>query len=96
MNRERENMRKYGAPNPSEAAARAIDAHRAKVASDLERAAAARTAERERAIKERFLSGGGTEAGWASEGPAILTEARKRAALDGDDAARRANAQRYG
>jgi len=62
----------------------------------VEEARARRAAEFEAALKVSFLgTPGATEDDWQRERGGILAEARKQAALAGDDAARRASAARY-
>jgi len=45
-------------------------------------------------LRARFVAAGGTAAQWAAVRDALVLEAIKRAALDGGDAARRAQAER--
>ena len=56
---------------------------------------AARRAVFERALHDRFLSTGGSEADWQREKAGIMAEARKQAAVAGEDVIRQANALRY-
>jgi hypothetical protein len=72
------------------------EAERARVTADREAQQKARAADFERELKARYLQTGATEQDWQREKGAILAEARKQAALSGEDAARAANRARYG
>lgn len=76
----------------------AAAATRSNEAADAEREARAKAAAEawEDDLKRRYLSQPGTdEASWQRQRQDIVDEARKRAALSADDAAREANARRY-
>ena len=85
------NGTKYPTPELAQRARREAEASE-KRAQD---AAARRTADFERRVRDRYLAGGGTSATWELEKADVLREARKQAAIAGDDAARRASAGRY-
>jgi hypothetical protein len=72
------------------------EAERARVTADREAQQKARAADFERELKARYLETGATEAEWQREKGAVLAEARKQAALTGEDVARSANRARYG
>lgn len=62
-----------------------------------EEARAKRAADAERRIRDRFMATpGATDEAWQLERAGILAEARRKAALSGDDAARRQHAEIYG
>jgi hypothetical protein len=47
-------------------------------------------------LRARYLQTGATEQDWQRAKGAVLAEARKQAALSGEDVARAANRARYG
>jgi hypothetical protein len=72
------------------------EAERARVTADREAQHKAKAADFERELKARYLETGASEDEWQREKGAVLAEARKQAALSGEDAARAANRARYG
>ncbi len=92
---QRDNLRRYGAPQPTAETKRSIDERRAEAKRQAEAAAASRRATTAATVKARFIGAGGSETEWASEGADILAEARRQAAIRGDDAAQTTNCQRY-
>jgi hypothetical protein len=72
------------------------EAERQESQKRLEDAQRTRAAHFEGELKARYLATGATEAEWQREKDAVLTEARKQAALTGEDVPRSANRARYG
>jgi hypothetical protein len=91
MNRSYQPFRWADATIKQRAEAEAADA---AAAIDAQRTAKAAAFEGE--LRARYLQTGATEQDWQREKGAVLAEARKQAALTGEDVARSANRARYG
>jgi hypothetical protein len=78
----------------------AVREHAEAEAADAAAAIAARRTAKAEAfegeLRARYLQTGATEQDWQREKGAVLAEARKQAALSGEDVARAANRARYG
>jgi hypothetical protein len=82
---------KYATPAIAAKARRDAEALQKRVAE----AKAKRAADFEWGMKDRFMATpGATEEQWTKEREGILAEARRKAALEGDDAARRSQFER--
>jgi hypothetical protein len=91
-----ENTRKYGSPNPSPETIAEVDRQRDELATRRQAMKAARAATFERALRDRYMQTGASDADWERDRASVLAAARSAAAVSGDDAARRHSASRYG
>jgi hypothetical protein len=72
------------------------DAERQEMQQRLADAERKRAADFEQQLHDRYLQTGAGEEDWARDRAAIISDARKAAALNGEDVARSANRARYG